>query len=1129
MSKRNESNAVGLGLNDPINWMGNIARYFIKNKSMTFLLMLVILVLGASSIVILPKESLPEIVFPRILVQTIYPGASALDVEQLVTDPLEAKLSGLSDLEGMTSESSANFSVIALSLSEGVDVQQKSLEIQGLLAEVSLPEGVDTPKTSIFRTSELPILSFAVAGPYNLATLEAISEDIQAAIEKVGGVDEVNLVGGRGSEIQVILNPYRLYQANLTLDDVSRSLKARNLDFPVGEQEIGGINFNLRISGALATIDEIGQVMITGTRGQKVQLAELGEVKLAETEAQRLNRTFFREGDTSRVVDSIYGTVLRKNGADVIGTSDAIRAAIISGKGIVYPQDVEVSILYDNATNVRKDLGNIQFSAISGLLVVVLVLFLFIGLKESLIVSITIPLSLMMTLGFLNYFGISLNTFAILGLIVALGLLVDNSIIVMENMDRLYRMGVSPLKAALVGVNQVALPVLSSTLTTVAAFLPLAILPGTVGAFINTIPRTIIIALIASLLVSLTITPSIYALVIGRYHRRLQQKAAKIEAVGTTNIQAIGSSTNQQVIGTAAKPRRRLGKNLLGLTFVAALSFLSFYDPLASIWIPMLAVLFFTVLMGLKLFVQGDRSLEDSGLVKGYKAILTAITQKTWRQVLALFLAFGVLVGTGALIPLGVLKINFFPQNEPTALDISIDTPGGTTLEGTQAIVSQVEAVLTADPTIEVFNVAVGGIESDIATISATLYDKGARDGISGFTILSRIDSQVTKIPGASITVSGTAGGGPPVGKPIAYEFIAEDYQAGRTYAETFRQRMSGVAGIINAEVSVKDGAPDLAMTVNANRAADLGLSVAQIAGQVRVALDGEVATAIKAGKDLIDVRLRYQGTNLEPQAAVEAIFITTPQGVRIPITEVVSFTTTQGISSIQHQEGKRVITLDADLLEGYNSGDVTKAIEAATADLEIPRGVSLKVSGDAANIQESFLTLFQSMLLAILLVFVILTIQFKSVAQPFAILITVPMALIGVFWGLIITGNEFGFYAFMGLVSLVGIAVNDAIVLIDYMNTLRRDGLPLQEALVEAGATRFSPVFSTTLTTIGGVLPLAFREVYYAQFSFSLVFGLLVTTVMTLIFIPIVYNLIERIKGRKGSKGVSSYDIEII
>jgi len=707
-----------------------------------------------------------------------------------------------------------------------------------------------------------------------------------------------------------------------------------------------------------------------------------------------------------------------------------------------------------------------------------------------------------MTLGFLNYLGISLNTFAILGLIVSLGLLVDNSIIVMENMDRLYRLGVSPAKAALVGANQVALPVLASTLTTVAAFFPLAILPGTVGAFINTIPRTIIITLLASLVVSIVVTPSLYALVITRYHRKREGK-----------------------IPTARKP---LGKRLVGLVFVAVLSFYAFFDPLSSIWIPVVAVMFFTILMALKLFVLGERSLDNSGVVVGYKKLMAWLTDKTWRQVMALTLALSVLVGTVALIPAGVLKINFFPQNEPTALNIDVDTPGGTTLKATQEVVSQVEAILAQDAAIEVFNVAIGGNEQDFASISATLFEKAVRD-VSGFDVLSRIDAQLKNIPGAQITVFGTSGGGPPVGKPLAYEFIAEDYIAGRAYAEAYRQRLSSIPGVINAQLSVKDGAPDLEMTVKANRAASLGLSVAQVASQVRTALGGQVATAVKTGQDLMDVRLLYQDNNLEPLDAIEALYLTTPQGVRVPLTELVDFTTTQGLSSIQHQEGQRVITLDADLLEGFNSGEVAKEVARITEDLELPRGVNLKVAGDASNIQESFLTLFQSMVLAILLVFIILTIQFKSIAQPFVILSTVPMALVGVFWGLIATGNEFGFYAFMGLVSLVGIAVNDAIVLIDYMNTLRRDGLSLKEALVEAGATRFSPVFSTTLTTIGGVLPLAFREVYYAQFSYSLVFGLLVTTILTLIFIPIVYNLIEKFKARGGAKGVKSYDIEIL
>ena len=1102
-SEKTNSNAqIGLGLSDPINWIGKIARYFIKNKQMTFLLMLVIVVLGLSSIAILPKESLPEIVFPRVFVQTIYPGASALNVEQLVTDPLEAKLSSLSDLENMTSESSANVSIIVLSFAEGTDVERKELEIQGILSKIDLPEGVSDPEPNIFKTSELPILAFTVSGPYEISTLEAIAKDIQKNVEKVSGVNQVNLVGGSKREIQVIINPYRLYQSKLTLEDISRSLQSRNLDFPVGEREIGGLNYSLRISGALKELDEIKELMVTGTGGQRVQLRDLATVSWAETESNRNNRTFLRDGEEAKVVDSIYVTVLRKTGADVIGTSENIKKTIIDGKAIIYPEDVTISVIYDNAVNVEKDLGNIQFSAISGLLVVVLVLFLFIGLKESLIVSLTIPLTLLMTLGFLNYFGISLNTFAILGLIVSLGLLVDNSIIVMENMDRLYRLGVSPLKSALVGVNQVAIPVLSSTLTTVAAFFPLAILPGTVGSFINTIPRTIIIALLASLLVSFTITPSLYALVITRYHQK--NKAAIVPA------------------------RKRLGKKLIGLVFVAILSFLSFYDPLTSIVIPILALVFFTVLMALKLFVLGGKNLDESGLVKAYKRNLSWLTTKIWRQVAALAVAITVLISTVALIPLGVLKINFFPQNEPTNLTIVVDTPGGTTLKATQEVVSKVEAVLQADDAIETFNVAVGGNERDRAELNATLFEK-TNLSPSGFLVLKRIEDQMKTIAGAQIIVSGSSGGGPPVGKPIEYEFTAEDYVEGRNYAQAFREKLAAIPGVINSQLSVKDGAPDLEMTVKANRAASLGLSVAQVASQVRTTLGGQVATAIKSGQDLFDVRLLYQGQNLDPLAAIEALYIVTPQGVRVPLTEIVDFKTTQGISSIQHQQGKRVITLSADLLDGYNAQDITEQIEVATKDLEAPRGVALKVGGDAANIQESFLTLFQSLILAVLLVFIILTVQFKSIAQPFAILLTVPMALIGVFLGLIATGNEFGFYAFMGLVSLVGIAVNDAIVLIDYMNTLRKEGMSLKEALVEAGATRFSPVFSTTLTTIGGVLPLAFREVYYAQFSFSLVFGLLVTTLLTLVYIPILYNLIEQFKARKGSKGVKTYEIEIL
>jgi HAE1 family hydrophobic/amphiphilic exporter-1 len=882
-----------------------------------------------------------------------------------------------------------------------------------------------------------------------------------------------------------------LYQLGFTLQDIQSALASNNINVPVGSLAEGDVNTSIRINNRFETLEDLKQTLVTGRAGQVIYLSEIADVHSDITDQSLVNRTYFKNDEESTAKDSIYGTIYRKKGEDVIGTSAFIKQLMTQQRGQLYPSDVSVEIVYDNADNVERDLSNIQLSAGSGLLVVIMVLFLFIGLKESLIVSITMPLSLLLTLGLLSYLGISLNTFAILGLIVALGLLVDNSIIVMENMDRLYRLGYAPFDAALQGTSQVALPILASTLTTIAAFFPLAILPGIMGAFINTIPRTIILALLSSLVISITVTPSIYLLMLNR-----TAKTKKVK-------------------------RQSKFMRIVGIGFIMVMSFTAFYDPESALILPVAAVLFFTTLMVIKTFFAKGDTLESSVLIRMYESVLSWILEKNWRQIFIIFMGFFILVASSLLIPLGILKVSFFPQNEPSSLTVLVDTPGGMTLENTAEIVSEVEGILIEEPVVKIFNTAIGGQNEDIASIAVTFYDKSELS-YNGFEALQRIESAFKDISDARIEIKVASQGGPPSGKPIAIEFLADDYEAGKHIADEFLKQLNEIPGVYNAAVSVTDSGPNTEIEINPILARQYGLTLKDVASQVSLTVNGVVATNLKVDQDLVDVRLIYTPAHNKTLTDLEGIMIQTSTGQWIPLSSVATFKTTQGLSSIQHADGNRIITLEADVLEGYNASDVNQTLAEKTSDIVLPAGVSQNVSGEIQQIQDSFKDLLRSMVLAILLVFVILTVQFKSLIQPFAILTTVPMAFIGVFVGLTITGNEFGFYAFMGLVSLVGIAVNDAIVLIDFMNGQRKEGYGLKEAIIESGKTRFNPVLATTLTTIGGVLPLAFREVYYAQFSFTLVFGLLVTTLMTLVLIPTTYHLLERIK-MKITKEVAS------
>lgn len=1059
-----------------INAAGKLSRVFISQFQLTILLIFLIISVGVVGLISLPKESLPEIVFPAITVQTVYPGASPEDIENLVTEKIENKLKDFDDVDSIESDSSFGISAVKVTFVEGVDIERKKIEVDNSLRELEFPEGVQTPKSIIFKTSEIPLMNISVSGDYSIPELTNIAEDIQDEIESVAGVDSVTLFGDAKSEISIVTDEAKMLTYGVTMNQLKTALKSADVSLPVGDLELNGVNYTLRVDETLDTVAAIKKVIVSGTNGSKVQVSDIAEVSMGIEDNQLINKSYIRSGE-SNSQNSIFLTVSRKVGSDVIGTADRIDSILSAEGGKLYPDDVTVHVSNNMAENVKADLGNIQSSAFSGLIVVVIVLFLFIGIRESLIVSITIPLSLLGTLGLLNLFGITFNTFAILGLIVALGLLVDNSIIVMENIDRMKRQGLSSREAALYGTNQVGYPIVSSTMTTLAAFFPLVILPGILGAFVSTIPLTIMITLTVSLFVSLTITPSI---------------ASKI-----LNIES-GKNTKKNGF-----------KNFMALFGVALLSYIAFRNS-ESKWLVVVMTLLFTALLGVKIFA-GD--FGEMKLTTGYTNLIGGVVKKTRYGVLVIVLGIGLLLSSVSMFGTGLIKVAFFPKSEPNGLEITIDTPGGTTLEENRVLAENAEKILMEDPAVKSYNVTIGGKEVDLVTFTVAL----DTDTESGFTVLDRLQSELNQLTGGKIVVNGIATG-PPVGRPIEVKVRGANLETLLESSKAIEAHLTKMSGVYNIESSVTTGVPQIVVDIDTLKATSLDLTPLDITSQLRGEVSGVEATTLKMDGEEVSVMIRPEKESISDMNRLKSLFIATPVGMMIPVQSVADIRIEPGISNISREDGLRVVTISADLRAGVNSGDITKALESAFSEDALPSGVTLGFAGDSEGISENFGYLFQSMILAVFLVFIILTVQFKSVIQPFVILSTIPMAAIGVIWGLILTSNDFGFYAFMGLVALVGIAVNDAIVLIDYMNFLRADGMSLREAVREAGKTRFNPVLATTLTTISGVLPLAFKEAYYAQFSFSLIFGLMMTTLMTLLFIPTIYFLIENaIEKRKG------------
>ncbi|MBF4692730.1 efflux RND transporter permease subunit [Fusibacter ferrireducens] len=1062
-----------------INVIGKLSSVFINQFQLSMLLMIMIISIGVVGLISLPKESLPEIVFPAITIQTVYPGASPEDVERLVTEKIEKKVKDFEDIDTIESDSTFGFSVITVSFKESVNIENKKIEVDNALREIEFSEGVLTPKSVIFKTSEIPLMNISVNGDYDVETLTQIAENLKNELESIKGVDSIDLFGTTVKEVHIITDENKMLTYNITLSDIKNAIKSSNISLPVGDSELNGVRYTLRVDESFKALDEIKDVVVVGRSGQQIFIKDLAKVSFGVAPVSVINKTFIRDQMT-RSQNSIFMKVNRKVNSDVLGTSEAIENKIQDLKGISYPEDAVIYISDNMARRVGDDLANIQSSALSGLIVVIIVLFLFIGIRESLIVSITIPLSLLGTLGLLNLFGITFNTFAILGLIVALGLLVDNSIIVMENIDRIKKLGFNRKEAAFLGTNQVGFPIVSATLTTLAAFFPLVILPGILGAFVSTIPLTIMITLTVSLFVSLVITPSIASRLL---------KNQKHHSIG----------------------KIKWLKNSAAILLVAGLSYYAF-SVAGNRLLALVMMAVFTGFMALKIITIGDEGFEDTRVTRFYGTIVAWIVYKKRRSFLVLFVGGLLLVMSVSAFGTGLLKVSFFPKNEPDTLEILVDTPGGTTLSQNEQIASEIEEMLLEHEAVKSYNVTVGGNEIDFVKFSVAI-DNSLR---SGYEILEGLQEQTAKVSGAEISINGIAAG-PPVGKPIVLKVEGENLEDTYKFSNEVSDYLRNLEGVYNIDASVTVGVPQIKIGINKLKATQLGTNVSTVALQLRGELGGVEATTMRINEDEVDVIIKRDSNEIDDLGTLKSLFIATQNGMMVPLRSISDIQIEEGISNISREDGKRVITVSADLKTGYNSSDITNTIKRHFDESKLPKGIRIIYSGDSEGIQENFGYLFQSMILAVFLVFIILTVQFQSIIQPFVILSTIPMSIIGVIWGLILTGNDFGFYAFMGLVALVGIAVNDAIVLIDYMNYLRKEGATLKEAIKEAGLTRFNPVLATTLTTISGVLPLAFKEAYYAQFSFALIFGLMMTTLMTLIFIPTIYHLIESFRDRKG------------
>jgi len=1075
----------------PKNFLGKISSTFVDKYKVVYLIILTLFLTGGLAYVGIAKETVPDISMNMLYINAVYPGASADDIESLVTEPIEKAVEGLDGVLQVTSDTQNNFSTVYVEFEDDYDMDQAETDVNNKLNKVSLPDSVDDPNVGVFETGEMPIFKLTVTGDYDLASLKTFAEDIQSDIEKVAGVREVSLSGGYEREIQVIIDFNKLAEYGLDINTVKSTLQASNINMPAGDIGIDNELMNIRVDESFTSMEQIENLMLLSQNGSKVFLKDVATVQDSYKTPDSYSDVYVAEFGEAKSTPSVYLTVKRTAGYDIIQPAADIRAIIEEAPGTTIPSDVNLITTSDQSVDVTEDLSTVTNNALGGLVTVIIVLFIFIGLNEALIVSTVIPLSLLMALMVMQQIGLTLNTISLTGFIIALGLLVDNAIVVMENVDRLREEGANREEAAKAGSNQVAPAVFAATLTTIGAFIPVAMTGGMMGKFLAVMPKTVIIIIAASFFMSLVVTPALCARFLPKF--KVDEKTELLKSKK---------------------------KTIFSILAVFGLSLFAFANDFNVEFLTIIAAVAFTGVYVAKLYFTKRSQAEGYvGFIDKYKAFMFTMLKNIKQKALILVTLIAVLVAAIATIPAGLLKVELFPYEEPTAVDVKITAPIGTLLDDTRNITYMAESYIFEYSDVESFNTSIGDDGENKATISVELIDADDRE-LKNNDLIDAFRKDFANIPGANFEVEAqNSMSRMSSGKAISLGLKGDDLDELNAYAAEYLAVLEGIEGTVEPSLSSEGGLKELSIDIDNNRAFVYGLNVSTIAQEIRNQVSGNTVGVYKEDSEEYDLTIYYEEGRIASVEDFDKINFLAADGSIVNFNEVATISYDQSTGLIQREDGKKIVKVEADLEFGYNTSVVNRQFMKAVEDIQLPDDITTEVGGESSDLAEQMADMIRNFGVAMLLVYIVLVVQFNSLTQPIVILLSVPFAIIGVIFGLIVTGNNLGFYAMFGIVALVGIAVNDAIVLIDYINYLRDEGEEKHAAISEAVKTRFQPVLATSLTTIGGVLPLALFNATFSQLGFALIFGLVTSTVLTLLIIPIVYNAVDNLSTTLAKK----------
>jgi multidrug efflux pump len=1111
-----------------------ISSFSVANSTSIVILTLIISVLGLGAYRTMPKESFPEIVIPTVYVGTPYPGNSPVDMENLITRPIEKELKSLNNVKDIKSTSVQDFSSIVIEFTPGVQISKAIQDVKDAVdkAKSELPNDLDRdPNVLEVNTSDFPIMNVNISGPYSEQELKRFGEYLEDAIEKLPEISKADLAGTVEREIQINVDPYKMEAVGVSFGDISGAIQTENLTISGGSIKNGDFERTLRIDGEFADPSELLNIIVKTDQQKIVYLRDVAQVK--DTFKDRISYA------RSKNLPVITINVTKRSGENLLDAADKIKEIIETTKANRFPENLEISITNDQSKQTRIQVSDLENSIIFGIILVVLVLMFFMGFRNALFVGSAIPLSMFISFLVLNAFGITLNLMVLFSLILALGMLVDNGIVVVENIYRLMQEGKPAVQAAKEGVGEVAWPIITSTLTTLAAFLPLAFWDDLVGEFMKYLPITLIIVLSASLFVALVINPVMTSLLM-KIEDLTQEKPTK------SSLRVAGSLAGLGLLFY-----------LIGWNALGSLSEIAAVFTLINVFLLRKAIRWFQTVFLVRLENGYERTLQTALRGKNPYFIFGA--------------TFGLLIFSLGLLGVSSPKVLFFPDNQPQLVNVFIEFPIGTSIEATNAFVDTME-----DEMLEELGPYGGIIESIItqvgegtgdptqgpslqstphkAKITIGFVDYIDRQGIDTNEAMEVIRELAKVYPGVLITVDKQQNG-PPVGNPVNIEFVGEDYTQLIAFVEETRAYLesNSIAGLEELKTDLSLGSPEVVVRIDREKARRFGLSTSSIATDLRTSLFGLEVSKFKEGEDDYPIFLRLDtASRYDINALVnKKIGFRDKFGDKreVPISAVASIEYGSTFGSVKRKDMEKVVTMFSNVLDGYNATEINDQIKDLMGSYTVPEGITVKYTGEQEEQAKSQAFLLRALGIAISMIFLIIVAQFNSVISPFIIMTSVLFSTIGVFLGLVIFNMDFVvIMTGIGIISLAGVVVNNAIVLIDYTNLVRSRkreelGIPtgsylaypdLLASIVESGKTRLRPVLLTAITTVLGLIPLAIgmninfatlltefdpqfyiggdNAAFWGPMAWTVIFGLTFATVITLILVPVMYLLTNKL-----------------